>query len=53
MFFHCWACSTSARLRRGFLTRRRGESGREERLPGLPTAAVTVDSAPERDFART
>jgi hypothetical protein len=37
---------------RGFLTRRRGDSGREERLQGLSTATVTVVSAPERDFAR-
>jgi hypothetical protein len=32
--------------------RRRGDSDREERLPGLSTAAVNMVSAPERGFAR-
>jgi len=40
-----------ARLRRGFLTRRRGDSGREQRQPGLSTAAVTVNDTLSRDSA--
>jgi len=41
----------NARLRRGFLTRRRGDSGSEKRLPGLSTAAVTVNDTLSRDSA--
>jgi len=46
-----WVCWTSARLRRGFLTRWRGDSGRGERLKRLSTTAVTLNDTLSRDFA--
>jgi len=52
--FTFWACWTSrARLRRGFLTRWRGDSGRGERLTRLSTTAVTLNDTLSRGFACT
>jgi hypothetical protein len=50
-FFNFWACWPSARLSCGFLTRRRGDSGRGERLPRLSTAVDTLNDKLSRDSA--
>jgi hypothetical protein len=47
-----WACWPIARLPRRFLTRRRGDSGRGERLRGLSAAVVALNDTRSRGFAR-